>query len=983
MHRLIGLALFGLLAARAVAQPQPYARVYGGEQGLPSNIVTEVLEDQRGYLWLATGKGLCRFDGYGFANLHANSGSTDANVLFLEIDSSGRLWFATLERNIYYVQGDSILPFAGNARIGELTQNRGTPHGFSVSPQGDSLFLAVGQSGILCMDRSGHARLEAPRPPANRIAWAAYGQLLLTQVGRAKREGEVAPAGLFYDLRQPAQPVALEFPPLRRGEPQGLASFLLEENTYLITSGIRIYHVQGTAWQWHAEMPERPLHIGRDSAGAIYISLQNGAGLRRYRDLNALQQGDYTTIAPGLSVRWWYADRQGGWWVATQEQGVLYYPNPVVWVHTDFPGIAPNRPYSIAISDPQTVYVGFGQGKVCRLDLASGKAGLLPPIPLANTVFDLAFDARNQRLWAATNYASYFENGAWVAPPFPGDRGIPAAYIGASADGERLYFSSQKGLVRLDGHSLEWRSSLTQKDNTGVLDAWEDASGTVWAATPAGLFRWSESAFLMPGIEHPALRRPISNLALMPDTALVFTDGKAVFWWKDDKVRCLSCEVGIEDQLFGKLLADPQGRIWMIAASQLLCLEPGSNGACRARIYSQAQGLPPGNLKALSHHDGKIWVVADAGVAALPVDLPPAAPAAVMIETVWVNNQPQLVGPGRRFAFSENNLTFQLATLNFKTADRTRYRYRLREDARWQESTERLLRFFSLGEGRYHLEIQAQNEDGAWGEPLVFPFHIQPPFYRAWWFLGGLALLLLGGGFAFFRYRLREVQKEAALREQIDSLERSALQAQMNPHFIFNSLNSIQQFILKNERQRAAQYLATFARLVRDTLNASVEGRIALDDELRMIDHYLSLEKLRFAGRFDYSLEVAEGTDAYDIILPPLLIQPFVENAVLHGMKHADGQGFIRVFFEEKAQALWVTIEDNGPGRAAAAAQHTPSDEPPRAAHKSVGMGITQKRLELLGGRSGGRDALSIEDIHNADGEVQGTRVRVRVALEQ
>jgi sensor histidine kinase YesM len=160
---------------------------------------------------------------------------------------------------------------------------------------------------------------------------------------------------------------------------------------------------------------------------------------------------------------------------------------------------------------------------------------------------------------------------------------------------------------------------------------------------------------------------------------------------------------------------------------------------------------------------------------------------------------------------------------------------------------------------------------------------------------------------------------------------------------------------------------------VRDSLDASVEGKVTLEDEVRMLENYLSLEKMRFKDAFDYSVEVAEDTDPFDIEMPPLLIQPFVENAVLHGMKNASGQGFIRVFFEEKDHALQITVEDNGPGLSASAKADT-AEQP---AHKSVGMGITQKRLSLLGGR----DTLHIEEIRNAAGEVQGTRVRVQVKL--
>lgn len=962
-HAIICL-LFCLLPCLAQAQPQPFARSYAGEQGLPSNIVTEVLEDRLGFLWLATGNGLCRFDGYGFSNLHAGAGIPDANVLFLEEDQNGRLWFVTLERNVYYLENDRIRPYPGNARIAQLTQNKGTPHGFLVSPQGDSLFLAVGQSGILAMDSSGNARRQAPQMPANRILLEKDGQAILTQINRPT--SSETPAGPRFDFRTGAGSFFCDFPRLKKGEPQGLVTVPVSENALLVSSGARIFFVKDQSWEWYADLPGRPVHIALDDKGAIYLSLLNGGGLRRYASLEALRRGVFTQYAPGLSARWWYAGRRGGWWISTQEQGVLYLPNPLANTFTRFPGLEQNRPYSLALRDDSTAFLGFGLGKVCRLNLRDGAVEALPEVPLSNTLFDLYFDTTSNRLWAATVYAQYLENGRWTAPPFPQDRGIPASRIGP---GQRLCLSSQKGLIAIDPGSLEWRSSLGQKDNTGVLHALEDFSGLIWAATPAGLFRWDETGFSPPPLKHPFFSKALQHLALAPDSSLLFSDGVDVFRWKNEDVRNLTREAGVSLQSVSGIVADEKGRIWVNAADQLLLLAPDGE----SRFFNTAHGILPGRIKDMAYNAGMVWLLGDAGLTALPDDLPPAQPAGVIIESLLVNGQSRTVKAGNRFSWGENDLSFRLLSLNFKTGEQTRYRYRLRPGESWQETANRELRFPSLGEGSYRLELAAQNEDGAWGPALVFPFRVSPPFYRAWWFFGSLAALLLIGGFLIFRYRLREVKKEASLREQISALERSALQAQMNPHFIFNSLNSIQHFVLQNDKQKAGQYLASFARLVRDSLDASVEGKVSLEDEVRMLENYLSLEKMRFKDAFDYSVEVAGNTDPFDIEIPPLLLQPFVENAVLHGMKNASGQGFIRVFFEEKDHALHITVEDNGPGLSAGAKND--SAEPP--AHKSVGMGITQKRLALLGGS----DNFQIEEIRNAAGEVQGTRVRVKVNL--
>lgn len=963
---------FGTLAQ------QPFARTYSSEQGLPSNLITEVLQDRRGYVWLATGNGLCRFDGYTFTNLHAGGRQSDSNVLFLEEDQNGRLWFATLGRNLYFVEGDSILPFRHNQLIGEFTKNGGTPHSFHVAPSGDSLFLAVGQTGILAMDTAGHCRLIKMGNGSRKIIFEKDGQLMATQVGGNKLDENPALKVNRYGFNVGDRHFTLDFPPVGKNGPQVPVAATVGKDAYLVTVGKKLFFIKNQAWQRFSEIPERVMHLGQDSTGAIFMSLSNGAGLRRYANLEALQNGHFTQFAAGNSARWWYADRQGGWWVATQEQGVLYYPNPAVLCYRDFPEIGKNRPYSLAVKDDRAIFVGFGQGKVYQLNVTNNTISSLPPLPLPNTVYDLAYDQRLGRLWAATTYAQYFENGQWTTPPFPEDRGIPANRIWLTPNSELAFFSSQKGLTILDRASLDWYSSQNKFGIMAIDCAVEDFAGNTWTGKQDGLFLWNDEGFGPPALEHKAFGKAIQHLALMLDSAIVFSDGKDIYWWKEKLVRNLSTETATDHGLIAKLLVDAQGNIWFSSDDRLFVLKPEKNGKFACRLFGKGHGLPPGNIKAFDFYENKIWVATDGGVAALPDGHPMAPMNGVVLEKCWVNNKARNFTPGKIFPFDESNLTFQFTALNFRTADQSRYRYRLLSDEPWQETTDHILRFFSLGEGSYRLEIQAQNEEGTWGGPLILPFSIRPPFYRSWWFFSGLALLLAGGSFLWFRHRLKEVKKEASFKAQIASLERSALQAQMNPHFIFNCLSSIQNFILQNEKQQATQYLATFARLVRDTLDASVEGKVTLEDEVRMLGNYLSLERMRFKNKFSYEIVVAEGTDAFDLEMPPLLIQPFVENAVLHGMKNANGEGFIKITFEEKGELLEVVVEDNGSGVTGkdSANFENWSNQP---AHKSVGMGITKKRLALLNDQ--GADSFQITQLMDEEGKVSGTRVTLRVKL--
>ncbi|MEK7255909.1 MAG: histidine kinase, partial [Bacteroidota bacterium] len=202
-------------------------------------------------------------------------------------------------------------------------------------------------------------------------------------------------------------------------------------------------------------------------------------------------------------------------------------------------------------------------------------------------------------------------------------------------------------------------------------------------------------------------------------------------------------------------------------------------------------------------------------------------------------------------------------------------------------------------------------------------------------------------------------------------------------HFIFNCLNSIQNYIVQNENQTAAIYLSRFARLVRSTLNASVAGKISLSEEMDLLENYLSLEKLRLGDRFDFEVKIDPETDPDDVRLPPMLVQHYVENTVLHGIRGRVSGGRISIFFRENAGYLEVSVQDNGNGFSPAPNPVSTSsadriDAPP---HKSVGMSITRRRMELLE-KSARTDLVQMEEIKDADVKVTGTLVRLKIKIE-
>jgi tetratricopeptide (TPR) repeat protein len=256
---------------------------------------------------------------------------------------------------------------------------------------------------------------------------------------------------------------------------------------------------------------------------------------------------------------------------------------------------------------------------------------------------------------------------------------------------------------------------------------------------------------------------------------------------------------------------------------------------------------------------------------------------------------------------------------------------------------------------------------------------------EAWlkWILIACLLIVALSGFIIYKNltlkrkneKLENRHKQAKLQQHVTEVEMQALRAQMNPHFIFNCLSSINRFILKNETEAASNYLTKFSRLIRMVLNNSKKPFISLEDELEMLCLYLDMEKLRFKDSFDYSITFTNSIDDGNVFVPPLLLQPFAENAIWHGLMHKEGHGHLEVELSIDKKVLTCVITDNGIGRNKAAAIKSKSAEK----QKSMGLQITTERLALLNKDHNEQTFFNIEDITDNEGKSAGTRVILKM----
>ena len=373
-----------------------------------------------------------------------------------------------------------------------------------------------------------------------------------------------------------------------------------------------------------------------------------------------------------------------------------------------------------------------------------------------------------------------------------------------------------------------------------------------------------------------------------------------------------------------------------------------------------------------------LWVSHSGGVQKL--DLSYSQPAIevpkLLLKSVYVNDEITAPNDEPRFRSDERKIEFELSVPTLRHRENLRYQYRLTGyNGNWNNAVynNNHIVYNALAPGSYTLQVKAYI-NGFFTNEVVYPFAIASPFYLRGWFIFSMAFLFMLVVYLIYRWKLNTQQTKSRQINELNASKLTAIQSQMNPHFIFNALNSIQDLILKGNVEQSYSYITTFSNMVRRTLDYSDKDFIDFEQEIKLLELYLSLEKLRFKKDFEYTINV---TNVEDVMLPPLLIQPFIENALAHGLLHKEGLKQLRITFELQ-KYLICTIEDNGIGRE----KSRTIQKRQHADHQSFSGKAIKHRFEILSEIFKDKFGYYYEDINDRD-EPAGTKVTLRIPVKR
>lgn len=522
-----------------------------------------------------------------------------------------------------------------------------------------------------------------------------------------------------------------------------------------------------------------------------------------------------------------------------------------------------------------------------------------------------------------------------------------------------------------------------------------DQKGKLWITTTSGLCCFDTALLQIIKTYHhddndsnslPANSCTAMDMDRQGHLWIATTMGVSEFDPVTGKFRNYTTADGLCNNTIIQVLADKNDNIWINT-------ENGMSVYMRDRKvfrnFFERDGLPKNSIGGqIINGRNKELLISDAGLVmtADPDHIPyNIQEPAVFITEAYINNHFTVInnkdeGQYIEALYDHLSLSIHFSVINYISAGLNKYYYRLEGmETEWHVSDKGEANYINLPVGEYVIHVKGANNDGVMNEKGdTIRIIIHPRWYQSAWFK--LLIALLAGIIVYwlFRSRVRQVRKEASFKQRIAETEMQALRAQMNPHFIFNCLNSIENFILQNDKRKASDYLNKFSRLIRSILDSTRDELVPLAKDMESLKLYVELEQLRFNNKFSYHAEVSPELSFGDYKVPPLLIQPYIENAIAHGLAHSgknDLHLVVKVSLEQ--DMITYSIADNGVGRERSR-QYNQQNKP---RHVSVGLQIAAERIVQFNRQAGYTtdDDVIIDDLYNDDHSPAGTYVRVKI----
>lgn len=937
------------MQAFAVAQ-QPAARNFNLQTGLPSNTVYSLVQDSKGFLWLGTEKGLIRFDGKHykvFSNAVANGKAMsdvriDDDILRCQ-NFSGQHFYVSHDT----LQIDSTFEVTGNyAPVLQAVNGVAFYYGFSevykhngrtsiMSFKSHILDVFEYNNRVYAFDSAYLYDVDG-KPDSTLIPFSLRGETVFFSVQVADKTF-VFPRNMqqqsVYQFMPHFKRLSVNLPAVLIQSVDVIADSLIFVSTnnglYVLDKALKMLN-----WPQPLLLNRSVSGAFRDADGSIWVSTLDN-GLYQY---NCFECTFYPSADPLKSV--FYSKEQRATLLGSGSGNVMEWRQNQP-LRTVFSCNGRQQINALHSDANQTLFVGGdmfwvqrNNGPVTTISLAVKHIVPLPDgnLLLARTggisffTYSRLPDSANIKIAFKNNYCTIFD-----------------------------WYDINKGNLRVRKVAYD---SLNKK---------------IYAVTSLGLLLLQKQQWKQ--VLRNQLPLLVNDIALRNDTLFALLHDTLVLVKNDRLIAEIVLPLAVTS-----VKADVSG-FWLTHGSKLSRL---SNKLRDFFTYDFTNGYEVNDFYDTGE---ELLIATDAGLAHVPKQVltPTHQSLQFLIEELSVNGKIFKQHSELKLDHKHNNLKLVFSIPFYGNKEDLNVQYKMNGEP-WQklENGLRELNLISLEPGNYKIQFKAITQEGKTSNVQMIAFNIQPPFWKTWWFYILSLVVVASIVYAFYSYRLKLIKEKSWLQQQKLMLENklresilASVKAQMNPHFIFNALNTIQSYIYLNDKQHATAYLGKFSQLTRTILDMSNKNSVSLEEEIEAILLYLDLEKMRFDDDMNFVIEVAPDVNKNDVRIPSMIIQPYIENAVKHGLLHKKGERWLKCSFEVHNNMLKVTIDDNGIGRA----RSMDLNKIKNRKHQSFATQANEKRLDALNRGHSGSVSVRYIDKSSSQGEPLGTTVELMIAL--
>lgn len=922
----------------------PYYISIDRSNGLPSNAVYDIYQDRQGFIWLAHNEGLSRYDGHEFKTFSGTS-QTSRSGSNITQDKYGRIWYENFDGYLYYVQGDSLrslkqAPTVGFVHYGIL---------------GDILVVAR-KKGFDIYDLAS-LRLKNTIPAAS----DSFGG------GVATSEHYYICIGIdkLIDIRSDGTLHRIDNIAVGMIVSTGKDALILPskgKSDFCYKIGI------SEPSKVFRRPPIAYIQKGNFSGNRYWFSTPQGTWAY---DESGNELNNGKPYYKDKSISCVFKDREGNYWLGTTNEGILLIPDINVKL---IGGLVPN----LLLVQNNRLFAATRDNAIYSYDFAANVLKKHFQDSIHHEAILFQYDAVARKFFLAAQDFKVLDEQfhllrRWSSAIKDICRLDHKYYAMATSGSCDLVRAGEDGLSVWDREvqSQPAPASLAAKSLVygarGRAVSFAPGSNTLYCGTSKGLL------YFQPDVTGEIR---YNGEPVYASKLIYYRHATYALTTQNDLYR-IDEQHKISPVAFSSTMQKPsgikysEGQLFLLAGNIINVLDTIKDKF----VNLNADPAIPGNeINDFALYKGKLCIATDRGL--LITTIQPASVVhptpQLVINAVSANNLVCAKDSNPHFRYDQNDIQVNYSILSFKTGGKYPLYYRI-NSGDWQRANtdSRILKLVALSPGAYTIAFRLGEQEQAFPVETV-SFSIAKPFWQQWWFFAACVLLLFALVYGYYSIQTNSLKRKNTLVLEKVELEKSlrnsmlvSIRSQMNPHFFYNALNTIQSFIFSDDKRNASTYLVKFSQLTRMILEMSEKESITLHEEVKALTFYLELEKMRFHNDFEYSIRITQDVDAEMIKIPPMIVQPFVENAVKHGLLHKKGSKLVTVDFSINKNDLVVTVEDNGIGRKRAGELNRIRNEK----HKSFSTRANEKRIAIL--NKGRASSIGIAYV-DKDGLIEG-----------